>query len=166
MTLKRTRMHLLNNKMSLNVTQNLEKRSRQQTDGGSGGAKVEKNQPCVRASRRLPEEGVVLDADLPQSLRGSVVGQLEPNGALELFVLMSGGRRRWCRWRRGGKKHKRMVKGVRGKVEVCGRREKCLIQSDAKESLLMFQCAGGANMRMNPGATPGRTWRLRTSRGR
>lgn len=127
MTLKRTRVHLLSNKMSLNVTQNLEKQSRQQTNGGSGGANVEKNQPCVRASRCLPEEGVVLDADLPQSLRGPVVGQLEPNGALELFVLMSGGRRRrrwWCRRRRGGKKHKRMVKGVRGKVEACGRRGK------------------------------------------
>lgn len=33
---------------------------------------------------------------------------------------------------------------------------KCLIHSDAKVSLLMFQCAGGANMRMNTSATPGR----------
>lgn len=35
----------------------------------------------------LPEEGVVLDADFPQSLRGPVVGQLEAYGALKLFVL-------------------------------------------------------------------------------
>lgn len=75
---------------------------------------METNHVC--ASRRLPEEGVVLNADLPQSLRGPVVGQLEANGALELFVLISGGR--WCRQRRGGKKHKRTVKGVQGKVEV------------------------------------------------
>lgn len=59
----------------------------------------------------------MLDADLPQSLRGPVVGQLEANGALKLFVLI-GGWRRWRRWSRGGKKHKRIVKGVQGKAEV------------------------------------------------
>ena len=77
-----------------------------------------RNQPRACARLFLPEEGVVLDADLPQSLRGPVVGQLEANGALKLFVLMGGGRR-WCRRRRGGKKHKdRIVKGVQGEVEV------------------------------------------------
>lgn len=55
-----------------------------------------KNQPRVCASPGLPEEGVVLNADLPQSLRGPVVGQLEANGALELFVLIGSGMR-WCR---------------------------------------------------------------------
>lgn len=73
-----------------------------------------RNQPCVCESRCLPEEGVVLDADLPQSLRGPVVGQLEANGALKLFILIGGGRR-WCRRRREGKKHKRIVKGVQGR---------------------------------------------------
>lgn len=38
----------------------------------------------------LPEEGVVLNADLPQSLRGPVVGQLEAYGALKLFILRLG----------------------------------------------------------------------------
>lgn len=55
-----------------------------------------KNRPRVFASPGLPEEGVVLNADLPQSLRGPVVGQLEANGALELFVLIGSGMR-WCR---------------------------------------------------------------------
>ena len=40
----------------------------------------------------LPEEGVVLNADLPQSLRGPVVGQLEAYGALKLFVLSGEGK--------------------------------------------------------------------------
>lgn len=40
----------------------------------------------------LPEEGVVFYADLPQSLRGPMVGQLEAYGALKLFILISGGR--------------------------------------------------------------------------
>lgn len=34
-----------------------------------------------------PEEGVMLYADLPETLGGAVVGQLEANGALKLFVL-------------------------------------------------------------------------------
>ena len=34
-----------------------------------------------------PEEGVMLDADLPETLGRAVVGQLEANGALKLFVL-------------------------------------------------------------------------------
>lgn len=35
----------------------------------------------------LPEEGMMLDADFPESFRSSVVVQLEANGALELLVL-------------------------------------------------------------------------------
>ena len=42
---------------------------------------------CVRECHVLPEEGVVLNADLPQSLRGPMVGQLEAYGALKLFIL-------------------------------------------------------------------------------
>lgn len=84
----------------------------------------------------------MLNADLPQSLRSPVVGQLKANGALELFVLIGGGRR-WCRRRRGGKKHKRTVKGVQGKVEVWGGGGKCLIHSDAKESILCFSVLEG-----------------------
>lgn len=34
-----------------------------------------------------PEEGVMLYADLPETLGRAVVGQLEANGALKLFVL-------------------------------------------------------------------------------
>lgn len=37
-----------------------------------------------------PEEGVMLDADLPQPLGGSVVGELEANGAFKLLVLDGG----------------------------------------------------------------------------
>lgn len=73
------------------------------------------NQLCICVILGLPEEGVVLNADLPQSLRGPVVGQLEANGALELFVLIGSG----TRWgRKGGRKNKRIVKGVQGKVEA------------------------------------------------
>ena len=36
---------------------------------------------------RLPEEGVVLNADLPQLLCSSVVWELKPNGAFKLFIL-------------------------------------------------------------------------------
>lgn len=46
---------------------------------------------CVCEYQCLPEEGVVLNADLPQSLRGPMVGQFEAYGALKLFVLSSGG---------------------------------------------------------------------------
>lgn len=35
----------------------------------------------------LPEEGVVLNADFPNSFGGPVVGQLEADGALELLGL-------------------------------------------------------------------------------
>lgn len=35
----------------------------------------------------LPEEGVVFNADLPQALRGTMVGQLEADSALKLLVL-------------------------------------------------------------------------------
>lgn len=35
----------------------------------------------------LPEEGVMLNADLPQLLGGFVVGQLEANRALVLLLL-------------------------------------------------------------------------------
>lgn len=34
-----------------------------------------------------PEEGVMFYADLPETLGGAVVGQLEANGAFKLFVL-------------------------------------------------------------------------------
>lgn len=44
----------------------------------------------------LPEKGVVFYADLPQSLRGPMVGQLEAYGALKLFVLSGEG----DKWRR------------------------------------------------------------------
>lgn len=40
----------------------------------------------------LPEKGVVFNADLPQSLGGPVVGQLEAYGALKLFVLSGEGK--------------------------------------------------------------------------
>lgn len=40
----------------------------------------------------LPEEGVVLNADLPQSLRGPMVWQFEAYGALKLFILSSEGK--------------------------------------------------------------------------
>ena len=49
---------------------------------------------CVSVSI-LPEEGVVLNADLPQSLRGPMVGQLEAYGALKLFILSSEGKEWW-----------------------------------------------------------------------
>lgn len=39
----------------------------------------------------LPEEGVVFYADLPQTLRGPLVGQPEAYGALKLFILSGGG---------------------------------------------------------------------------
>lgn len=62
----------------------------------------------------LPEEGVVLNADLPQSLRGPMVGQLEAYGALKLFILSSKGR--WGEGVRGGRgrevEKKRSVKGA------------------------------------------------------
>lgn len=55
---------------------------------------------CICAYQVLPEEGVVLYADLPQSLRGPVVGQLEAYGALKLFILSSEGKE-WRRRKRG-----------------------------------------------------------------
>lgn len=54
----------------------------------------------------LPEEGVVLNADLPQTLRSPVVGQLEAYGALKLFILSSG----WW-WRRGRREGEEAEKG-------------------------------------------------------
>lgn len=42
----------------------------------------------------------MLNADLPQSLRGPVVGQLEAYGALKLFILSSG----WWWQKRGRRK--------------------------------------------------------------
>lgn len=60
-------------------------------------------QPC--RCEIVPEEGVVLNADLPQSLRGPVVGQLEAYGALKLFILRREGKEwKWQRSRRGGEK--------------------------------------------------------------
>lgn len=35
----------------------------------------------------LPKEGMMLDADLPESFRSSVVVQLKANGALKLLIL-------------------------------------------------------------------------------
>lgn len=70
------------------------------------------NQLCICASRGLPEEGVVLNADLPQSLRGPVVGQLKANGALELFVLI-GSVTRWGR--KEGRKKRKDREGSAGK---------------------------------------------------
>lgn len=58
-------------------------------------------------SAGLPEEGVVFDADLPQALRGTMVGQLEADSALKLLVLRCRGV--WACVRRG------KVKGVKGK---------------------------------------------------
>lgn len=46
----------------------------------------------------------MFNADLPQSLRGPVVGQLEAYGALKLFILSSG----W--WRRGRRRRGRRRK--------------------------------------------------------
>lgn len=59
----------------------------------------------------------MLYADLPQSLRGPVVGQLEAYGALKLFVLSSEGKewRRWRRRRKGVKKKKRVTGTSTGK---------------------------------------------------
>lgn len=47
---------------------------------------------CICEYQVLPEEGVVLNADLPQSLRGPMVGQLEAYGALKLFILSGEGK--------------------------------------------------------------------------
>ena len=44
----------------------------------------------LEGGRVLPEEGVVLNADLPQALGGPVVWQLEAYGALKLFILRWG----------------------------------------------------------------------------
>lgn len=57
----------------------------------------------------LPEEGVVLNADLPQTLRSPVVGQLEAYGALKLFILSSGWW--WRRGRRGRREGEEAEKG-------------------------------------------------------
>ena len=46
---------------------------------------------CVRVCVSLPEEGMVLYADLPQAFRSTVVGELEANGALKLFILRGHG---------------------------------------------------------------------------
>lgn len=46
-----------------------------------------KNPPTMRADRFLPEEGVMLDADLPQPLGSSVVGELKTNCTFKLFIL-------------------------------------------------------------------------------
>lgn len=43
-----------------------------------------------RERESLPEEGMMLDADLPESFCSSVVVQLEANGALKLLILRTG----------------------------------------------------------------------------
>lgn len=62
----------------------------------------------------LPEEGVVLNADLPQSLWCPMVGQLEAYGALKLFILSSEGDK-WRCWRtkKGGEEEKESEGSVR-----------------------------------------------------
>lgn len=57
---------------------------------GNHSCKVNQIQ-CRDSASVLPEEGVVFDADLPQSLRGPMVGQLEAYGALELLILSGEG---------------------------------------------------------------------------
>lgn len=88
---------------------NLEPITRNPLGGGSGDTSLsvtegewhQQPQPCPphvptaclpprrEAWRRpsSPEEGVMLYADLPETLGRAVVGQLEANGALKLFVL-------------------------------------------------------------------------------
>lgn len=44
-------------------------------------------QPTKTVCRSLPEEGVMLDADLPQPLGSSVVWKLKTNCAFELLIL-------------------------------------------------------------------------------
>lgn len=49
---------------------------------------AKKKQPvCVCECHVIPEKSVVLNADLPQTLRSPMVGQLETYGALKLFIL-------------------------------------------------------------------------------
>lgn len=42
---------------------------------------------CNAPKLNLPEESVMFNANLPQSLGSPVVGQLETNGAFKLFIL-------------------------------------------------------------------------------
>lgn len=52
------------------------------------------NLPAMKADRFLPEEGVMLDADLPQPLGGSVIRKLETDCTFELLVLEGEGIKR------------------------------------------------------------------------
>lgn len=45
----------------------------------------------MRGDRFLPEEGVMLDADLPQPLGSSVVGKLKANCTFKLLILAGRG---------------------------------------------------------------------------
>lgn len=45
------------------------------------------NLPTMKQDRFLPEEGVMLNADLPQLLGSSVVRKLKTNCTFKLFIL-------------------------------------------------------------------------------
>lgn len=90
----------------------------------------------------LPEEGVVLNADLPQSLRGPMVGQLEAYGALKLFILSSkgregegGGERR--KRKGGGEEKEREGSKCRKRWRICGR-VNCVYSAAMEKSILFF----------------------------
>lgn len=84
----------------------------------------------------LPEEGVVLNADLPQSLRGPMVGQLEAYGALKLFILSSGGRG-W-RGREGGEEEEESEGSKCGERWRNSGRVNCVYSAAMEKSILFF----------------------------
>lgn len=50
----------------------------------------------MKVDQFLPEEGVMLNADLPQPLGSSVVGKLKTDSAFKLLVLEGGDNREKC----------------------------------------------------------------------
>lgn len=96
---------------------------------------------CICEYKVLPEEGVVLNADLPQSLRGPVIGQLEAYGALKLFILSSEGEE-WRRWRRRRRKEGEEEKESEG--SKCGGKWRdggkvnCVYSAAMEKSMLFF----------------------------
>lgn len=81
----------------------------------------------------------MLNADLPQSLRGPMVGQLEAYGALKLFIL-SGEGKEWRMWRRrkGGEEERESEEGECGKRWRDGGKVNCVYSAAMEKSMLFF----------------------------
>lgn len=113
---------------------------------------------CTSEHRVLPEEGVVLNADLPQSLRGPVVGQLEAYGALKLFVLSERGKgvevvEGWREVRKKKKKKRRVKEASAGRDGAVGGRVNCVYSAAMEKSMLfcllveMYSCISCCRVR-------------------